>query len=45
MADVLKNKISYESPLGKQLIGKKLGEEFNYEINGNKIKIKVLEIK
>ena len=45
VADVLKNKISYESPLGKQLVGKKIGEEFNYEINGNKIKIKVLEIK
>ena len=26
-SDILKNKISYESPLGKKLIGKKIGEE------------------
>jgi len=45
VSDVLKNKISYESPFGKHLIGKKSGEEFNYEINGKKNKIKILEVK
>jgi len=45
IANVLENKISYESPLGKHLMGKKLKDEFNYEISGKKIKVKVLEIK
>lgn len=40
-ADVLKNKISYQSPLGKELMGKKKGDEFDF----NKTKIKILEIK
>ena len=43
-ADILKNKLSYQSPLGQQLIGKKSGEEFNYEIRDKKIKVKILEI-
>lgn len=43
-ADILKNKISYQSPLGQQLMGKKVGDDFDYEIKGKKIKIKVLEI-
>ena len=44
-ADVLKNKISYQSPLGKKLIGQEAGKEFDFEINGKKNKIKILEIK
>jgi len=44
-ADILKNKISYQSPLGSQLINRKPGESFNYEIREKKIKVKVLEIK
>ena len=43
-SDILKNKISYQSPLGQKLIGKKRGQEFIHEINGKKIKVKVLEI-
>lgn len=43
-ADVLNNKISYQSPLGKQLMGKKVGDSFDYEIKGKKIVVKVLEI-
>lgn len=43
-ADVLKNKISYQSPLGQKLMGKKAGEEFVYEIKDKKIKVKVLKI-
>ena len=42
-ADILKNKISYQSPLGQQLLGKKIGAEFNF--GKKKIKVKVLEIK
>jgi len=42
-ADILKNKISYMSPLGQQLIGKKSGEEFSF--GEKRIKVKILEIK
>jgi len=42
-ADILKNKISYQSPLGKELMGKKQGDNFTF---GEKsVKIKLLEIK
>lgn len=44
-ADILKNKLSYQSPLGSQLIGRKAREEFNYEVKDKKIKVKILEIK
>lgn len=40
-SDILKGKISYQSPLGQKLMGKKAGEEFNF--NGTKVKI--LEVK
>lgn len=43
-ADILKNKISYQSPFGKILMGKGKGDEFVYEINDKKIKVKVLGI-
>lgn len=43
-SDILKNKISYKSPLGQVLMGKKAKENFVYEINGKKMKGKVLEI-
>jgi len=42
-ADILKNKISYQSPLGQQLMGKKAGDKFNF--GEKKIKVKVLKIK
>ncbi|MDO8483044.1 MAG: transcription elongation factor GreA [bacterium] len=44
-SDILKNKLSYQSPLGQALMGKKEKEEFTYEINGKKIKVKILKIK
>jgi transcription elongation factor GreA len=44
-ADILKNKISYQSPLGKALMGKKSGAEFNFTSGEKNIKIKILEIK
>ena len=44
-ADILKNKMSYQSPLGQQLMGKKIGQEFNYEIRDKKMKVKILGIK
>jgi len=46
-ADILKNKISYQSPLGQRLLGQKVGSEFDFQSvsGGNKIKVKILEIK
>jgi len=51
-ADILNNKISYQSPLGKELIGKKVGQEFGFPAPGGsasgggekKIKVRVLKI-
>lgn len=43
-ADILKDKISYQSPLGKQLMGKREGDEFDYEMPTKKTKVKVLKI-
>ncbi len=43
-ADILKNKISYQSPFGQKLMGKKEGEEFVYENNDKKIKVKIVKI-
>lgn len=42
-ADILHNKISYQSPLGQQLLGQKVGGEFTF--GDKKIKVKILEIK
>lgn len=39
-ADPLEGKISHESPLGKELLGRKAGEEFDF--NGKKVKIKAV---
>ena len=44
-ADILKNKLSYQSPLGVYLMGIGVGKEFDFEINGKRTKVKVLEIK
>lgn len=43
-ADILKNKISYDAPLGKVLMGRKVGDEFEYQAGSRKVKIKILEI-
>ncbi|WP_410512813.1 transcription elongation factor GreA [Paenibacillus sp. BR2-3] len=44
-ADVLDNKISYESPLGKELIGKKIGDIINVNAPMGIIKYELLEIR
>ncbi|MFF2089930.1 transcription elongation factor GreA [Paenibacillus sp. NPDC058174] len=44
-ADVLNNKISYESPLGVALIGKSVGDEINVAAPVGTIKYELLEIK
>lgn len=44
-ADILKNKISYQSPLGKALIGKEVGKEFDFMAGSKKVKVKILEVK
>lgn len=45
-ADVLNNKISNESPLGKELIGKKVDEVIDVETpNGGTVQYKIVKIK
>ncbi|MGN7454341.1 transcription elongation factor GreA [Paenibacillus pasadenensis] len=44
-ADVIDGKISYESPLGKTLIGKRVGDTVEVDAPMGKIQYKVLEIK
>lgn len=39
-ANPLEGKISHESPIGKELVGRKVGETFDF--NGKKVKIKSL---
>ena len=43
-SDILKNKISYHSPLGQTLMGKTAGKEFNFMAGNNKVKVKILEV-
>lgn len=40
-ANPLEGKISHESPMGKELLGRKVGDEFTF--NGKKVKIKSVE--
>jgi len=42
--DPLKGKISYESPMGKALLGKSVGEDACMEIGGEKNIYKILEV-
>ncbi|MNE40801.1 Transcription elongation factor GreA [compost metagenome] len=44
-ADVLENKISYESPLGKELLGKKVGDIISVNAPMGVIQYELLEIK
>lgn len=44
-ADVLDNKISYESPLGKELLGKKVGDIISVNAPMGVIQYELLEIK
>jgi transcription elongation factor GreA len=43
-ANSLKGKISNESPLGKELLGKRVGDVVNVETHGEVIKYEILEI-
>lgn len=43
-ANSLKGKISNESPVGSKLMGKRVGDAIEVEINSNTFKYKVLEI-
>ena len=42
--DSFNGKISYESPLGKQILNKSVNEEFEVNINGNNLKCKILKV-
>jgi transcription elongation factor GreA len=42
-AEILKNKISYQSPLGQELMGKKTGDTFKF--GPKSVSIKILKIK
>ena len=44
-SDILRNKISYQSPLGQRLMGQRVGKEFDFMAGNNKVKVKILEIK
>ncbi|WP_172198935.1 transcription elongation factor GreA [Saccharibacillus qingshengii] len=44
-ADVVDGKISYESPLGKALMGKKVGEKINVDAPMGTIHYELLEVK
>ena len=45
MTDSIKGKISYESPLGRSIMDKEVGQEFEINVNGNKFSCKILEVK
>jgi len=42
--DSLEGKISYESPVGKVLLGKSVGDRFDFEMGGEKIPCEILKI-
>ena len=44
-ANLLENKISTESPLGKELFGKISGSEITVNAPGGKLKYKIIKIK
>jgi transcription elongation factor GreA len=44
-ADPLKKKLSHTSPIGKALIGKKVGDEVEISVPAGKLKYKIVEIK
>lgn len=43
-SDILKNKISYQSPLGQKLIGQKVRVKFDFKAGNKTIKVEILEI-
>lgn len=44
-ADPMQKKISHESPLGRELVGRKVGDEVKVEAPAGQITYKILEIK
>ena len=44
-ANILKNKISYQSPLGQKLIGQKVGAEFDFKGGEQKVKVKIISLR
>ena len=44
-ADPMQKKISHESPLGKQLVGKRVGDKVEVEAPAGKVVYKIIEIK
>lgn len=44
-ANILENKISYQSPLGQNLMGKEPGKEFTFQAGSKAVKVKILAIK
>ncbi len=42
--DSIQGKISYESPVGKVLLGKSVGDRFDFEMGGEKIPCEILKI-
>ncbi len=44
-ADILKNKVSYQSPLGQRLMGKKEGDEFEFMAGNKGVMVKILKVK
>ncbi len=44
-ADLKQNKISVTSPIGKGLLGKKVGETANIEVPAGKLALKILDIR
>jgi transcription elongation factor GreA len=44
-SDVMQNKISVSSPIGKGILGKKVGEIAEVQTPGGLIKLEILEIK
>lgn len=43
-ADPINGKISYESPIGKSLLNRKIGDEVVVDTPGGKIKLKVIKV-
>ncbi len=44
-ANILKNKISYHSPLGQKLMGQEVNKEFDFMAGAKKVTVKILKIK
>jgi transcription elongation factor GreA len=41
-SDILKSKISYQSPLGQALLGHKVGKEFDFMTSNKRVKVKII---